>query len=149
MVEYTLLPLKNTLVFQITKQSLADVKQALEYFKGDNQTSNGWSIKQVAQPQIDMASKTIFLRGMSKHKDNIAQVLTFNSDVERDAAMKEIKQAMLDFNYVAAFYDSCGLCWEQAERWAIFGWTGTAPIKIDEDGDANNKLPNKPFFSYN
>jgi hypothetical protein len=148
-VEYTLLPLKYALAFQITSESLAEVNNALDHFKGEFRASNGWTIKKVACPQIDMTSKTIFLRGSSTNRDYEPSVATFDSNVQRDVTIKEIGEAILEFNYAAAWYAGCRTIFEQSERLAFFGWTGTEPVKIDKDGDGNNKLPNRPFFSYN
>lgn len=93
-LEYSLKPVQNALVFQVTEQS-----QAVTDFLKNNrfQASNGLIIAADRYPEVKDSTNHIYLRGNDSDRNLKLDVTRFISDKVRDSKSEMIKAALKEF----------------------------------------------------
>jgi len=95
------IPLERAFVFQVVKQS----SKLYDYLKrnGSFTASNGWVVTSQVAPEINLLSKTIFLRGGNTAKDlRIHRCWDLSNNENRTKFMTEINQALQELTNVVA-----------------------------------------------
>jgi len=93
LLKYNLIPLQRAFVFQILGQD----ESLSEYVKynGPFRASNGWEVKIVAEPEVNVEERTIYLRGKDSTKDlNAHRNCHFDSNYDRDYVIDEVNSAL-------------------------------------------------------
>lgn len=150
MINYDLKAFERAFAFQITRQD-PEVASFLKSIGGIFTASNGWKIKISKVPEINVFSKTIYLRGTDSSK-NLRIDRTWNtpSNRFRDTVITEVSAAITELissvnarlNYQTYFMP---MTWLEYDAWTIFGnfapeaepkWSG----KFDSEGWGPNKV---------
>lgn len=104
MLNYSLLPMERAFAFQITEQS-ESIKRAINYVGGSFYSSNGWTIKLDACPEIRVTSRTIYLRGNdASHNLRVDRTWNLNSNLERDEILSQVNKALSEIISFAESY---------------------------------------------
>lgn len=97
MLSIYLIPFVKAFIFQIVNQN----KRLDEFLKtvgGTYRATNGWKIKTSKAPEVDIDSKTIWLRGGDKQQDlRVHRYWNISSDFIRDKYIAEIDSALNEF----------------------------------------------------
>lgn len=97
MLSIYLIPFVKAFIFQIVNQN-KKLDEFLQALGGVFYTSNGWKIKQGKAPEVNIAEKTIWLRGGDKHQDlRVHRYWNLSSDLVRDKYITEIDSALNEF----------------------------------------------------
>lgn len=162
MIEYNLNPFERAFIFQITKQD-SKVKSLLERIGGTFYASNGWKIQISAEPEVNVFSKTIFLRGSNASLDlKVDRTWNLPSNSFRDSVISQVKRALSEIISSAKtfnnFVTSDGVVFDRfiisdklldfAEVLVNIASEVMPPkrkqFRVDSEGWGNNKLdPNK------
>lgn len=152
MIKYDLKAFECAYAFQITSQDPI-IAAYLNRIGGTYYASNGWKIRISKVPEIDVFSKTIYLRGSDASKDlRVDRTWNLPSNSFRDAVIGEVATAITEIISSARDYSHF-----VSVSFFEYGATGVsyftpevkapAKFKIDSEGWGNNKLdPSKKTF---
>lgn len=94
MINYDLKAFERAFAFQIKSQD-PRVKSILDENGGVFYASNGWKIRISKVPEVNVFSKTIYLRGSDSSKDiRIDRTWNVPSNYYRDTVIKEVSDAI-------------------------------------------------------
>lgn len=96
MLKVNLVKLDKYLAFQVSEQT-APVTAYIDLLGKRFTASNGWKIKSIHAPEIDLKSKTIYLRGSETIGDNRVWLAENKDQATIDLAYNEIKLAIKEF----------------------------------------------------
>jgi hypothetical protein len=97
MLSIYLIPFVKAFIFQIVNQN-KKLDEFLQALGGVFYTSNGWKIKQDKAPEVNIAEKTIWLKGGDRHQDlRIHRYWNLSSNLIRDKYIAEIDSALNEF----------------------------------------------------
>jgi hypothetical protein len=156
MITYSLKAFEKAYAFQITDQDPA-VKSFLDNRSGSFSASNGWVIKLAKVPEVNVFSKTIYLRG-SNSSGNFRIDRTWNlpNNTMRDRVISEVSTAISELissvkrsTWKQPTYEVFPDEWDYIVYEAYFApeakptWSG----KFDSEGWGPNKLdPSKTII---
>lgn len=93
MITYSLKPFEKAFAFQITDQNPAISKFLGK--AGSFRASNGWIIKVSKMPEVNIFSKTIYVRGTSSSNDfRIDRTWNLPSNTMRDTVIRDVNEAL-------------------------------------------------------
>lgn len=93
MLKYNFEPFERAFTFQILEQD-ESLSNFVKYW-GPVVTSNGWTVKIDAEPEVDVQAKEIYLRGSkSKSDTRIDKTWNLPSNAYRDSVAHDIHQAL-------------------------------------------------------
>lgn len=102
MLDYTIGKFERALDFQVTKQS---TKYTNALKQASFTASNGWTITTADCPELNVKSKTIYLRGADSSKDlRVDRTWDLSSDLKRDQIVSEATHALEEFRTWVNWY---------------------------------------------
>lgn len=97
MLSIYLIPFVKAFIFQIVNQN-SKLDNFLKAIGGVYYAPNGWKITQGKAPEVNIASKTIWLRGGDRQQDlRIHRYWNLDNDFVRDRIIAEIDSALNNF----------------------------------------------------
>jgi hypothetical protein len=104
MLKYNFEPFDRAYTFQILEQS-ESLSDFVKYW-GPIRTSNGWTVKIDAEPEVDDKAKEIYLRGSkSKSDTRIDKTWDLPSNAYRDFVAREVREALVETISLAKSYN--------------------------------------------
>lgn len=154
MINYDLKAFEKAFAFQIKSQDPA-ITSYLQAIGGTFHASNGWKVVLSKVPEINVFSKTIYVRGTNSSKDlRIDRTWNLPSNSYRDTVIKEVSDAISEIISSATRRGQTYIAYYPYEYYEVFGVSyftpevkATPKFRIDSEGWGNNKLdPSKTTF---
>lgn len=131
-ITYNLDLFERAFAFQVLGQSHSLSEYVSKY--GPIFTSNGWKVVVDSEPEIDLTSKTIYLRGEKSSKDlKVDRVWDLHSNYQRDKIAREIRTAIDEVN---------------SKTWKTASKTGNPNANVNQIGKYNFNEPYEQVFVF-
>lgn len=123
MLSIHLIPFQKAFIFQIVNQH-NKLEDYLKQIGGVYYAPNGWAIRTGKAPEVNIAAKTIWLRGYDREQDlRIHRYWGISTDGVRDQYMSEIDMALQSFVINANVTKDVAVDWTRLDRYPMAGRT--------------------------